>query len=344
MNLSMLSEGDNRMAWQSIGILGTGSYVPQRHVSNDEVAERVGVTADWIERKTQIGGRRYAADHEATSDLAVQAAISALKDAGLSADQIDYIIISTSTPDSPQPPTACHVQRKLGADAASCFDVNAVCSGFVYGLALARGLVAQRPGSLALVVAADVYSRILDFSDRRTAVLLGDGAGAAVVGAVPNGYGFVDFELGSRGDAHRLIRVEAGGSRMPSTPQTIADGGHFFRMEGRDVREFAMENFPPALDRLCSKTQVDRLSIQHFVPHQPNGVMLSDLVERAGLSHTVTHRTLENYGNIGSGSCALTLDVANASDGLKDGDLVLLGTFGGGMSLALGLLRWVGVA
>ncbi|HET6501030.1 MAG TPA: 3-oxoacyl-ACP synthase, partial [Amycolatopsis sp.] len=144
----------------AIGILGTGFYVPERHVGNAEVAGWVDVPEEWIEKKTQIAGRRYAADHEATSDLARYAAIGALRRADLTAGQIDYLIVSTSTPDSPQPPTAYHVQRGLGADAAACFDINVVCSGFVYGLALARSLVVADPGSRALVIAADVYSRI----------------------------------------------------------------------------------------------------------------------------------------------------------------------------------------
>ncbi|MGA4950581.1 3-oxoacyl-ACP synthase III family protein [Streptomyces lydicamycinicus] len=332
------------MSQQSIGILGTGSYVPERHVSNAEVAARVGVDEEWIARKTQIGGRRYAAADEATSDLGLHAGTAALKRSGLAAGQIDYLILATSTPDSPQPPTAYHVQRGLGADAAACFDINVVCSGFVYGLELARSLVASHPGSHALVVAADVYSRILDFSDRRTAVLLGDGAGAAVVGEVPDGRGFVDFELGSRGDAHELIRVEGGGSRMPTSPETIAEGRHYFRMEGRGVRDFVMENFPPFVDRLCAKTGIGRDAVQHFVPHQPNGVLLTELVECAGLAHAFTHRTLERYGNVGSASSAVTLDEANKAGCLKDGDLVLIGSFGGGMSIGAGLMRWVGTA
>jgi acetoacetyl-CoA synthase len=329
---------------QAIGILGTGSYVPERHVSNAEVAEWVDVPEEWIEKKTQIAGRRYAADNEATSDLARYAAIGALRRADLNAGQIDYLIVSTSTPDSPQPPTAYHVQRGLGADAAACFDINVVCSGFVYGLALARSLVAADPGSHALVIAADVYSRILDFTDRRTAVLLGDGAGAAVVGAVQEGYGFVGFELGSRGDAHDLIKVEAGGSRLPTSERTLAEGQHYFRMQGRDVRDFVMANFPPFLSKLCARTGIDRSEIQHFVPHQPNGVLLTELVKHTGLDHTETHRTLERYGNTGSASCALTLNEANETGSFSDGDLVLIGSFGGGMSMGVGLLRWTGAA
>ncbi|MEU7037504.1 ketoacyl-ACP synthase III [Streptomyces sp. NPDC046237] len=322
------------------GIIGTGAYLPERVVTNAEIAARVGTTEEWIESRTQILGRRYAADDEATSDLALRAAEQALEQAGLSAAQIDHLIVSTSTPDSPQPPTAYHVQRGLGAFGAACLDINVVCSGFVYGLALARALVAQRPGTHALVVGADLYSRSLDFSDRRTAVLLGDGAGAAVVGEVEQGFGFLDLELGSRGDAHHLIRVEAGGSRRPASAATLEEGAHFFRMEGRGVRDFVMGELPVFLDKLCARSGVAMEQIDHFVPHQPNGVMLSQLVEECGLSRAQTHRTLERYGNTGSASVAVTLDAAHRQGRIHDGDLVLLAGFGGGMSLGAGLIRW----
>ncbi|MFI8828836.1 3-oxoacyl-ACP synthase III family protein [Streptomyces sp. NPDC053431] len=328
------------MGEADIGILGTGSYLPAREVTNAEVAARTGTTEEWIESRTQILGRRYAAEDEATSDLAVRAAAAALEQAGLTPGQIDYLIVSTSTPDSPQPPTAYHVQRGLGAFGAACLDVNVVCSGFVYALSLARALVAQRPGSHALVIGADLYSRSLDFSDRRTAVLLGDGAGAAVVGEVRPGLGFLDFELGSRGDAHHLIRVEAGGSRRPASAATVEEGAHFFRMEGRGVRDFVMAELPAFLDKLCVRSGVAMAEIDHFVPHQPNGVMLSRLVEECGLGRARTHRTLERYGNTGSASVAVTLDAAHRQGRIHDGDLVLLAGFGGGMSLGAGLIRW----
>ncbi|AXK31826.1 ketoacyl-ACP synthase III [Streptomyces armeniacus] len=327
------------MARQHIGILSTGSYVPKEEISNEEVAARVGVETEWIERKTQILGRRYAAPSEATSDLAAQAAERALEQAGLDPEQLDYVILATSTGDSPQPPTSYLVQNRIGAWNAACFDINVVCSGFLYGLELARFIVAQRPAARVLVIAADVYSRCLDFSDRRTAVLLGDGAGAAVVSAVPEP-GFVAFRLASRGDAQRLIRVEAGGSRLPASEATLAEGGHHFRMDGRGVRDFVMENFPPLVAQLAEETGTGLDRIRHFVPHQPNGVLLGQLSIQAGLGAARTHRTLDRYGNMGSASVAVTLDEAHRSGELRPGDLVLLGTFGGGMSLGAALLHW----
>ncbi|MGW1764801.1 3-oxoacyl-ACP synthase III family protein [Streptomyces sp. NPDC002073] len=323
-----------------IGILSTGSYLPKDEVGNEEVAARVGVTAEWIERKTQIQSRRYAAPHEATSDLAVKAAERALAQAELTADQIDYIIVSTSTGDFPQPPTSYLVQHGLGAYGAACFDVNVVCSGFVYALTLAHSLVTLRPDARVLVIGADVYSRILDFTDRKTAILFADGAGAAIVGAVPEPYGIIASDLASRGDAHHLIRVEAGGSRNPASAQTLAEGGHFFKMDGRGVRDFVAEHVPPALVALTEKAGVDIGAVDHFVPHQANGVMLGEVVERAGLGAAQTHRTLIKYGNVGSASVPVALDEANRTGALKPGDLVLLAGFGGGMSIGASLLTW----
>ncbi|MEU1040838.1 ketoacyl-ACP synthase III [Streptomyces sp. NPDC005551] len=323
-----------------IGILSTGSYLPKHEVGNEEIAERVGVTAEWIERKTQIRSRRYAAPHEATSDLAVKAAERALEQAGLTAQQIDYIIVSTSTGDFPQPPTSYLVQHGLGAYGAACFDVNVVCSGFVYALSLAHSLVSVNPDARVLVIGADVYSRILDFTDRRTAILFADGAGAAVVGAVPQPYGIIACDLSSRGDAHHLIRVEAGGSRTPASATTVAEGGHYFRMDGRGVRDFVAEHVPPALLQLARRAGVDIGAVDHFVPHQANGVMLGEVVERAGLQAAHTHRTLIRYGNVGSASVPVALDEAHRTGALAPGELVLLAGFGGGMSIGASLLTW----
>ncbi|WP_225851127.1 3-oxoacyl-ACP synthase III family protein [Streptomyces sp. HPF1205] len=323
-----------------VGILSTGSYLPKLEVSNEEVAERVGVTAEWIERKTQIRSRRYAAPHEATSDLAASAGAAALEQAGLTADQVDYLIVATSTGDFPQPPTSSLVQHRLGADAAACFDVNVVCSGFVYALALARSLVTVEPAALVLVIGADLYSRIIDFDDRKTAVLFADGAGAAVVGAVPEPYGIIGIDLHSRGDAHHLIRVEAGGSRNPATAGTVAEGGHFFRMDGRGVRDFVVDNVPAALRALADRTGHDLSGVDHFVPHQANGVLIDEVAERAGLRRARTHRPLHKYGNVGSASVAVALDEAHRAGALRPGELVLLAGFGGGMSIGASLLTW----
>jgi 3-oxoacyl-[acyl-carrier-protein] synthase-3 len=325
----------------AVGILGTGSYLPAEVVTNRDLLIRVpDADPEWVSRKTLIQARRFAAPDEAASDLAAHAARAALEQAGLAPGDIDFLIVSTSTGDSPQPPTSTLVQEAIGAKRAACFDINVVCSGFVFGMALAHSLVVVNPGAKVLVIASDVYSRILDFSDRRTAVLFGDGAGAAVIGTVQPGYGILDLELLSRGDASDLIHVDAGGSRLPASEKTVANGDHYFRMDGRGVRNFVASGVPPALEALLRRTGVLAHGVDHFIPHQANGVMLQELVVQAGLQNARTHLTLDRYGNVGSASVPVTLDEAARSGALRDGDLVLLAGFGGGMAVGACLLRW----
>ena len=325
----------------AVGILGTGSYLPARVVTNVDLLDLVpDADPEWVSRKTLIEARRFAAPDEAASDLAANAARAALERAGVTAAEIDYVIVSTSTGDSPQPPTSNLVQHKIGATRAACFDVNAVCAGFVFALSVANGLVASNPGALVLVIASDIYSRILDFGDRRTAVLFGDGAGAAVVGAVPEGYGIIDLDLASRGEASDLIYVKGGGSRLPASAETVADGDHYFRMNGRGVRDFVATAVPPALDALLRRSNLKAEDVDHFVPHQANGIMLQELVDAAGFQNAHTHLTLPWYGNVGSASLPVTLDDAARNGSLRDGELVMLAGFGGGMSLGACLLRW----
>lgn len=325
----------------AVGILGTGSYLPAREVTNADLAAMVpGADPDWVTRKTMIEARRFAAPHEAASDLAAEAARSALADAGVTAAEIDYVIVATSTGDSPQPPTASIVQGRIGAHRAASFDVNVVCAGFVFALATAQGLIALDPAAKVLVIGADIYSRILDFADRRTAVLFGDGAGAAVVGAVPDAYGILGMELTTRADAACLIHVDAGGSRRPASAETLADGGHYFRMDGPGVREFVAAHVPPALAGLLDRVGLHAKDLHHFVPHQANGVMLRELVQAAGLDGAVTHITLDRFGNVGSASVPVALDAAARSGSLHDGELLLLAGFGGGMSVGAAVLRW----
>ena len=328
---------------KGVGILGTGSYLPSREVTNVELATLVpGADPEWVARKTLIEARRFAAPDEAASDLAAKAAFPALEAAGITAADLDYVIVSTSTGDSPQPPTSTLVQELIGAERAACFDINVVCAGFVFALSMARSLVAVQPDAKVLVIASDVYSRILDFSDRRTAVLFGDGAGAAVVGAVPEGYGILDTELVSRGAAHQLIRVEAGGSRKPASHETVDNGEHFFRMDGRGVREFVAEHVPPVLAAMLERAGLHAKDVDHFVPHQANGVMLRELVDLASLDGATTHLTLDRYGNVGSASVPVALDAAVRSGAVHEGELVLLAGFGGGMAVGASVLRWQG--
>ncbi|MDT0306696.1 ketoacyl-ACP synthase III [Streptomyces sp. DSM 44917] len=324
-----------------IGILGTGSFLPSVVVSNEEIAEGAGVTAEWITRKTGIRERRRAEGHQATSDLAAVAAQRALDQAGIRAEEVAYIVLSTSTPDRPQPPTASFVQHLIGAVNAAAFDVNAVCSGFVYALSVAERMLRPEPeGRYALVIGADIYSRILDYSDRKTAVLFGDGAGAAVLGRTPASQGLLSTSLVSRGDQHGLIGVPAGGSRMPASAQTVASGSHYFRMDGRGVRAFVQENLPAAVHALLDSAGVRPEEVRHFVPHQANGVMLAEVWPELGLPNAEFHLTVERYANTGSASVPITLDHVHRGGSLAEGDMVLMVGFGGGMAIGSSLIRW----
>jgi 3-oxoacyl-[acyl-carrier-protein] synthase-3 len=327
---------------QSIGIVGVGSYLPEAIITNTEIGRGAGVSDEWIVRKTGIRERRRAAAHEATSDLAAAAAQRALDRAGLTADQLSYLVVATSTPDHPQPATAALVQNLIGAERAAAFDVNSVCSGYVYALKAVERMLAGAPADEprhGLVIGADVYSRILDFSDRRTAVLFGDGAGATVLGPVA-GPGLRTISLTSRGDAHRLIGVAAGGSRHPASPATVAEGGHYFRMDGRGVRDFIQRTLPDEIGGLLRRAGVPATAVRHFVPHQANGIMLADLWPGLGMDRAALHLTVERYANTGAASVPITLAEMDRAGAAAPGDLVVLAAFGGGMSIGTALLTW----
>ncbi|TDC26043.1 beta-ketoacyl-ACP synthase III [Streptomyces sp. 8K308] len=323
------------------GIVGVGSHLPSQVVSNSVVAARAGVTPEWIVRKTTIRERRYAGQYEATSDLAVKAAEAALADAGITADQLGWVLVATSTPDQPQPATACLVQHQIGAHRAAAFDINAVCAGFVFALAAGARLMSGT-GGYGLVIGADVYSRIIDPSDRKTAILFGDGAGAVVLGPVPRDRGFVGGGMSSRGDLSGLIRVEAGGSRVPASKESVIDGSHHFRMDGRGVREFVTDQLPVAVANVLDANGLIGDDVDHFVPHQANGALLADVWPLLGLGRARQVLTVERHGNTSAASIPIALDHARRDGTFADGDLLLLAGFGGGMSVATALIRWHG--
>lgn len=324
----------------SVAVLGTGSYLPERFVSNDEVGERAGVDDEWIASKTGIRGRRWAAPEQATSDLALEAARLAVESAGINPADLSYIVLATSTPDHLQPPTAVYVQEALGATNAAAFDMNAVCSGFVFASAVTAKMLAG-DGGYGLVIGADVYSRILNPEDRRTVILFGDGAGAVVMGpARDHAHGIVASRMHTFGGLNDKIIVPAGGSRMPLEDHHHDSGLAYFTMEGRAVKEFVLEELPPLVADFLADAGVDPAEIDHFVPHQANGLMLADLMPKLGLATAAMHATFEEYGNTGAASVGITLDAAARAGELHEGQLVLLAGFGGGMAAGLALLRW----
>ncbi|MYQ53807.1 beta-ketoacyl-ACP synthase 3 [Streptomyces sp. SID4912] len=325
----------------SVAILGTGSCAPDRVVSNDEVGAPAGVDAEWILRKTGIRERRWAEPHQATSDIATGAARRALESAGITVDQLSTIVVATSTPDQQQPATAAFVHRNLGGPGAgvAAFDVNAVCAGFVYALDVVSALVA-RNGGYGLVIGADVYSRILNPADPKSAVLFGDGAGAAVVGPSRDGGSVLTSAFHFYSEFSDLIQVPAGGSRKPYDPAIHDAGLHYFAMDGRTARELSNTIVPGLVKQFLHDSAVLPSEIAHVVPHQPNGIMLDDLASRLDLPAATVHRTVGEFGNTGSASIALTLDRAAGAGALSRGDKILLVGLGGGVSVGLTLVEW----
>jgi 3-oxoacyl-(acyl-carrier-protein) synthase III len=322
---------------------GFGSYLPDRIVSNDEVGAPAGVDDEWIHSKTGIRERRYAAPEQATSDLAIRAALLALADAGISALELSTIILATSTPDHSQPPTAAIVQAAIGADNAASFDLNAVCSGFEFALNLAATHTAAIGGT-ALVIGAETYSRILNPADRKTVILFGDGAGAAVIAAagghaVSDGHEIVGAKLRTYGELQHLIGVPMGGSRMPYSPDADQTLG-YFQMDGRAVRDFVVTRMPGIIRDFLAELSVDPNSVKHLVPHQANGVMLAEMGVALDLPGLEQHLLMEYTGNTGAASIPIALARLAELDVINPGELVLLAGFGGGMSVGLTLIRW----
>jgi acetoacetyl-CoA synthase len=324
-------------------IIGTGSFVPGAVLTSAELGARLGVGEQWILDKTRIKQRRVVGDGEATSDLAAEAAQRALRAAGISAQDVDLLVVATSTPDQPIPATACAVQGKIGARRAAAFDVDAVCSGFVYALVTAHGLLTvDEEARIALVIGADTYSSILDYDDRRTAVLFGDGAGAVVLAKTTGEQGVLSTMLGSDGTLGHLVEVPAGGSRKPASAATLAAGEHYFAMRGREVRELAGRMMPEVISRVLKSAQLELSDVDLVVPHQANGVMLAELADTLGLRPGQMHLTVARYGNTGAASVPITLDDAVRTGRISENDVVVLVAFGGGMTWGGAALRWAG--
>jgi 3-oxoacyl-[acyl-carrier-protein] synthase-3 len=325
-------------------VIGTGSYLPERVISNSELAGPLHLTSDRIERLTGIRERRWAADYEATSDLAIQAGQRALAAASLPATSVDMVVVSTTSSDMAFPSTACYVQRGLGCQGVGAFDVSASCSGFLYGLSMANAAICSRQVRTCLVVASEIKSRFLDPADADTALLFGDGAGAVVLRAEedcsPQSRGILGLRLYSDGSRHDLLRIPAGGSRRPSTGETVAAGEHVLHMQGAALFRVAIRRIEQAVQDMLKEFGVRLEDIKQVVLHQANGRILSQLADRLGLAPEQFSSVIARYGNTSSASVPIALDAAVQEGKIAAGDLVLLGSFGGGLTWATGLVRW----
>ncbi len=321
-------------------MIGTGGYVPARLVTNDELAGLTGVAPATIFHLTGIRERRWAAPDEATSDLALHAAQAALEVAGTPAASLDAIILSTTSPDTPMPSAACHVQRMLGAKRAFAFDLAASCSGFLYALSVGDLMIRMGQASRVLVAAAETKSRYLNFKDGNTAILFGDGAGAAILAAGDERHGVLSVNLHADGSRADLITIPAGGSRLPASEKTMAEGLHAIHMRGPSLFRVAVRRLETAVtDRLKEHGLAVR-DIHCFIFHQANGRLLGKVTARLGIPADKTFSVIERYGNTSSSALPLALDTAVCAGKVKSGDLVCLATIGGGLTWGTALLRW----
>jgi 3-oxoacyl-[acyl-carrier-protein] synthase-3 len=321
------------------GILGTGSALPERVLSNADLEKMVDTDDEWITSRTGIKERRIAAEGETTSDYATLAGERALADAGISAAELDLVICATVTPDMMFPATACLVQDRLGANRAGAMDLSAACSGFLYGLSTASALVESGRCRYVLVIGADLLSRIVDYQDRTTCVLFGDGAGAAVVGPVAEEKGFLAFDLGSDGSGGKHLYLPAGGSKMPATEESVKARMHFLKMEGRETFKFAVKAMAASTEKVLAEAGLTREDIDLLVPHQANIRIIEAARERFGIAKEKVVVTIHKYGNTSASSIAIALDEARREGRAKPGDLVVMVGFGAGLTWGAAAVR-----
>lgn len=320
-------------------IIGTGSYAPKGVLANAALEQMVATSDAWIRERTGIRERRIAAAGEACSDLGVAAARSALVDAGVDPEAIDLILVATCTGDMPLPSTACLIQHRLGAVRAAACDLSAACCGFVYGLSIADAYI--RTGTRhVLVVAAEVMSTITDWTDRGTCVLFGDGAGAVVMGPADDTRGILSTHLHSDGKLWDLICVPGGGSRNPPSEQVLVEKEHCIKMRGNETFKIAVKTMEEAAREALAANNMTVEDLDVFVPHQANARIIKAVAERLHLPWEKVVMNLEQYGNTSAASIPLALDEAVKDGRVTDGQLVLLGAFGAGLTWASAMIRW----
>ena len=323
----------------AISITGIGAYAPEHVITNDDLSKMMDTSDEWIVERTGIHERRIAADDQALSDLALPAARDALAQAGVDPETIDLVIVATVTPDMAFPSAGAIIADELGAPDAAAYDLSAGCTGFMYAVAQGYGMVAAGLARHALVVGGDVLSRILDWSDRGTAVLFGDGAGAVVLERVSEG-GFLGFELGADGSGGPQLYLPAGGSRSPATAETVAEHKHYVQMNGREVFKFATRVLVTSAEKVlaeCGKT-IDDVDV--YIPHQANVRIIDHAAGKLGIPKEKIVVNVERYGNTSSGSIPLALVDAQAEGRLQEGALVLMTGMGAGLTWGSGLIEW----
>jgi 3-oxoacyl-[acyl-carrier-protein] synthase-3 len=325
---------------KAVGIIGTGMYVPERILTNHDLEKMVDTNDEWIVTRTGIRERHIAAENQATSDLAHEAAVRALESAKLKPEDVELIIVATITPDMFFPSTACILQDRLGARRAAAFDLSAACSGFIYSLATAVSMLKSGMYRNALVVGAECLSRITDYTDRNTCILFGDGAGAVVLGEVPEGRGFLSFELGADGSGGPLLNIAGGGSRLPASADTVESKAHYIRMAGNEVFKFAVRIMGSAAEEALRKAGIDKKDVDLLVPHQANIRIIQAALGRLELPEEKCMINLDRYGNASAASIPIALAEAVEQGRVREGDCLVLVGFGGGLTWGASVLIW----
>jgi 3-oxoacyl-[acyl-carrier-protein] synthase III len=331
---------EHQFVGRTCSIEAVGSYVPEKVVTNADLEKMVDTTNEWITSRTGIEERRVAACDEFTSDIATKAAKVALERANISPEQVDLIIVATITPDMPFPSTACLVQRNLGAHRAAAFDIEAACSGFIFALEIGQQFIMSRTYNTVLVIGAEKLSSIINWEDRNTCVLFGDGAGAAVLQNRPNTHGLLTACMGSDGTRADLLAMPGGGSRCPATAESVANKLHFLRMDGKETFKNAVNAMMTAAREALRRCELDITQIKCIIPHQANRRIIDAVAERLDARPDQVFVNLNKYGNTSAASVAIALDEAVQSGRIQRGDLILLVVFGAGLTWGAAVIEW----
>lgn len=326
---------------QSVVILGTGSYAPEKVVTNDDMAQIVDTSDEWIRTRSGIRQRHFVAPGQATSDLACKAAERALDAAQIAREDIDLIIVATMTPDMPSPSTACLVQSKLGLPNITALDVQAACSGFIYAMNVATAMLKSGAATKALVIGAETMSSILDFEDRTTCVLFGDGAGAVVLGTTTEAnVGVLGSICGADGSNPDLLHIPGGGSTLPTSESSLQNRQHFLKMNGKEIFKLAVRVMLSVSQEILSKHDYSTEDISLVIPHQANMRIIESLMKRLKLDESKFHNNLDRFGNTSAASIPIALDEASRQGRTQPGDLILLVAFGAGLTWGSTLIKW----
>jgi 3-oxoacyl-[acyl-carrier-protein] synthase III len=325
---------------RTVSIIGTGSYVPEKILTNADLSRMVNTSDDWITTRTGIKERRIAAKDETTSDMAAKAALKAIGQAKISPKEINLILVATATPDMLFPATACFVQKKIGATNAACLDISAACAGFLFGVEIAQQFITSHTHDTVLVIGAEKLTSITNWTDRNTCVLFGDGAGAAILRHRGSAHGVISTHIGSDGQYADILFMPGGGSRCPITRENVDLNLQTIHMMGKEVYKQAVTAMLNAARKALDQAGLSIEDIACVIPHQANVRIIEGIADRLGISRDKMFVNLDRYGNTSAAAVAIALDEANRTGRIKPGDYVLMVVFGGGLTWASTILEW----